>query len=116
MATLALSPRHADAIVGLGELAFESGQYGSALSYATQAQQIAPQNPRVIYLLSWVKLALKDFDTAEQLFQQAAQLMPDSPGVYAGLEAVAKERGDKEAEARWADKRRTLEARSGQMG
>ncbi len=116
MATLALSPRHADAIVGLGELAFESGQYGSALSYATQAQQIAPQNSRVIYLLSWVKLALKDLNTAEQLFQQAALLMPDSPGVYAGLEAVAKERGDKEAEARWADKRRTLEARSGQMG
>ena len=28
-----------------------------------------------------------------------------------GLEAVAKERGDKDAEARWADKRRALEAR-----
>src|SRR5581483_666797 len=31
MATLAISPRKADAVAGLGELAFESGQYGQAL-------------------------------------------------------------------------------------
>lgn len=110
--TLALAPQHSGAIVGLGELAFESGHYGQAFHYASQAQQIAPRNPRVIYLLSWVNLALKNIDTAEQFFQQAAALMPNSPGVYAGLEAVAKERGDKEAEARWADKRRMLEAKS----
>jgi protein O-mannosyl-transferase len=114
--TLALVPRHSGAIVGLGELAFESGHYGQAFQYASQAQQIAPQSPRVIYLLSWVNLALKNIDTAEQFFQQAAVLMPTSPGVYAGLEAVAKERGDKEAAARWADKRRMVEAKSGQMG
>lgn len=110
MATIAIAPRHTGAIVGLGELQFELHHYGQALGYAVQAQQIAPQNPRVVYLLSWVKLALKDVDAAEQLFQQAATLMPNDPGVYAGLEAVAKERGDKDAEARWADKRRALEA------
>lgn len=114
--TIAIAPRHADAIVGLGELAFENKQYGHALGYAVQARQIAPQNPRAIYLLSWVKLAVKDVQAAEELFQQAALLMPNSPGVYAGLEAVAKERGDKEAEAHWAEKRRALEALSGQMG
>jgi protein O-mannosyl-transferase len=108
MATLAISPQHADAIVGLGELQFELRNYGQALGYAVQAQKIAPQNPRMIYLLSWVKLAIKDVEAAEQLFQQAAVLMPNSPGVYAGLEAVAKERGDKSAEARWAEKRRAL--------
>jgi Flp pilus assembly protein TadD len=108
MATLAIAPQHADAIVGLGELQFELRHYGQALGYAVQAQQIAPQNPRVIYLLSWIKLAVKDVEAAEQLFQQAAALMPNSPGVYAGLEAVAKERGDKDAEVRWAEKRRAL--------
>src|SRR5262249_46081363 len=108
-----ISPRHADAIVGLGELQYDLRHYGQALGYAVQAQQIAPQNPRVIYLLSWVKLAVKDVDSAEQLFQQAATLMPNFPGVYAGLEAVAKERGDKDAEARWADKRRALMEREG---
>jgi len=116
MTTLAIAPQHTGAIVGLGELAFENGHYGPALGYASEAQQIAPHNPRVIYLLGWVKLALKDVDVAEQLFQQAATLMPNSSGVYAGLEAVAKERGDKEAEARWADKRRALETDGGQTG
>ncbi len=116
MRTLALSPQHLDSIVGLGELSFESGHYGQALMYAAQAQDRAPKNSRVIYLLSWVKLALKDLDAAEQLFQQAAILMPKAPGVYAGLEAVAKERGDTAAEARWAEKRRMLEAKHGQKG
>ncbi len=113
MATLAISPRQADAVAGLGELAFESSHYGQALSYGVQAQEIDPKNSRAIYLLSWTRLALKNIDEAEQLFQQAAVLIPDSPGVYAGLEAVAKERGDKEAELRWAEKRRTLEAKTG---
>ena len=113
---LAVSPRHADAVAGLGELAFESGHYGQAFSYGIQAQEIDPKNPRAIYLLSWAKLALKDIDGAEQFFQRAVVLMPNSPGVYAGLEAVAKERGDKEAETRWADKRRRLEAKNGKTG
>jgi Flp pilus assembly protein TadD len=114
--TLAILPKHVGAIVGLGELAFETGHYGQALAYVTQAQQLTPHNPRVIYLLAWVKFGLKELDEAEKLFQQAETLMPNYPGVYAGLEAVAKERGDKEAEARWADKRRALEARTGQTG
>ncbi|MGE0824453.1 MAG: tetratricopeptide repeat protein [Candidatus Binatia bacterium] len=113
MVTLAISPQHVGAIVGLGELAFEAGHYGQSLAYAKQAQVIDPQHPRVIYLLSWVKLALKEIDEAEQLFLQAATLMPNSSGVYAGLEAVAKERGDKEAEKQWADKRQALEGRHG---
>lgn len=114
--TLAILPNHVGAIVGLGELAFETGHPGQALVYATQAQQIAPENPRVIYLLGWVKFGLKELDEAEKFFLQAKTRMPNYPGVYAGLEAVAKERGDKESEARWADKRRALEARGGQTG
>ena len=113
---LTISPRHADALVGLGELAFDSGHYDQALTYGSQAQQIAPQNPRAVYLLSVTKLALKDFDGAERLFQQAVRLIPNSPEVYAGLEAVAKERGDKEAELHWAAKRRSLEAKGRNMG
>ena len=108
-ATLAVVPRHVGAIVGFGELAFEAGQYGQALSYAMQAQKIAPRNARVIYLLAWVRLALKEVVVAEALFQQARTLMPNRPGVYAGLLAVAKERGDGEAEARWAEKLRVIE-------
>jgi hypothetical protein len=108
-ATLAVVPRHVGAIVGFGELAFEAGQYGQALSYAIQAQKIAPRNARVIYLLAWVRLALKEIVMAEALFQQARMLMPNMPGVYAGLLAVAKERGDGEAEARWAEKLRVIE-------
>ena len=115
-ATLAISAQHADAIVGLGELSFEGGHYGQAFSYAQQARLIAPQNPRVLYLSGWSSLAIRNLDTAEQFFHQAAELMPNSPGVYAGLEAVAKERGDKEAESRWANKRQTLEAKSGKTG
>jgi tetratricopeptide (TPR) repeat protein len=108
-ATLSVMPKHVGAIIGFGELAFEAGQYGQALSYALQAQLIAPHSARGIYLLAWVRLALKDFDVAEGLFQQALTRMPNSPWVYAGLEAVAKERGDKIAEAQWAEKRRARE-------
>lgn len=108
-ATLAVVPRHVGAIVGFGELAFEAGQYGQALAYAIQARKIAPRNARAIYLLAWVRLALKEVVVAEGLFQQARVLMPNMPGVYAGLLAVAKERGDDEAEARWAEKLRVIE-------
>lgn len=109
-ATLALAPKHVGALVGFGELAFEAGQYGQALYYGLQAQQIAPRNPRAIYLLAWVRLALKEVTVAETLFQQARTLMPNTPGVYAGLLAVAKERGDSKAEARWAEKLRVMGA------
>jgi tetratricopeptide (TPR) repeat protein len=110
-ATLAVLPQHVGAIVGFGELAFEAGQYGHALSYALQAQRIAPRNPRAIYLLAWVRLALKEVAVAEALFQQARTLMPNSLGVYAGLLAVAKERGDSKAEAQWAEKLRVMNSR-----
>ncbi len=109
MATLALAPKHVGALVGFGELAFEAGQYGQALYYGLQAQKIAPRNPRAIYLLAWVRLALKEVTVAETLFQQARTLMPNTPGVYAGLLAVAKERGDSKAEAQWAEKLRVME-------
>jgi Flp pilus assembly protein TadD len=107
--TLSVVPTHVGAIVGFGELAFEAGQYGQALSYAVQAQKIAPRNVRAIYLLAWVRLALKEVAVAEALFQQARTLAPNMPGVYAGLLAVAKERNDGEAEARWAEKLRVIE-------
>ncbi|NOT53065.1 MAG: tetratricopeptide repeat protein [Deltaproteobacteria bacterium] len=110
MATLALAPKHVGALVGFGELAFEAGQYGQALYYGLQAQRVAPRNPRAIYLLAWVRLALKEVTVAETLFQQARTLMPNTPGVYAGLLAVAKERGDSKAEAQWAEKLRVMES------
>lgn len=107
--TLSVVPKHVGAVIGFGELAFEAGHYGQALSYALQAQLIAPHSARSIYLLAWVRLGLKELDVAEGLFQQALTQMPNLPGVYAGLEAVAKERGDSEAQARWAEKRRARE-------
>lgn len=108
-ATLALAPKHVGALVGFGELAFEAGHYGQALDYGLQAQRVAPRNPRAIYLLAWVRLALKEVTVAETLFQQARTLMPNTPGVYAGLKAVAKERGDSKAEAQWAEKLECME-------
>jgi Tfp pilus assembly protein PilF len=69
-----------------------------------------------VYLLGWTTLALKRLDDAETYFQKAAALNPNFPGVYAGLEAVAKERGDVAAQDRWARKRRQLEAKKRQMG
>jgi len=108
-AVLALSPRHVGAIVGFGELAFEVGHYGQALSYALQAQSLAPLNPRVLYLLAWTHFGLKNLDDADRLFQQTLRYMPQLLGAYSGLEAIAKERGDKAAEEHWAKKRRALE-------
>lgn len=115
-AVLAIVPQHIDAILGFGELAFEAGLYGQALSYAVRAQALAPHNPDVIYLLAWTHLALKNLEDADRLFQQALTQRPQSLGVYRGLEALAKERGDKEAEAQWVEKRRKIEQSTGQMG
>ncbi len=106
---LSLAPQHVDAVIGLGELAFESGHPGQALHYAVQAQVIDPLNPRARYLLAWTQLALKNLDEAENLFQQTLAYNPQSLGAYSGLEAVSKERGDGEAQARWAEKRRARE-------
>jgi tetratricopeptide (TPR) repeat protein len=107
-AVLAIVPQHVDAILGFGELAFDAGQYGQALSYASQAQRLAPLNANVFYLLAWTHLALKNLPEAEQFFQQALTQKPQSVGIYRGLEAVAKERGDTAGEAQWAEKRRAL--------
>jgi Tfp pilus assembly protein PilF len=108
-AVLAIVPNHVEAILGFGELAFEAGLYGQALSYAGRAQVLAPQNPDVMYLLAWTYLALKNPQDAERLFQLALTQRPQSIGIYRGLEAVAKERGDETAVAQWAEKRRMLE-------
>lgn len=108
-AVLAIVPQHVDAILGFGELAFEAGLYGQALSYASQAQRIAPLNADVFYLMGWTHLALQNLPEAEQFFQLALTQKPQSVGIYRGLEAVAKERGDTKAEAQWAEQRRALE-------
>ncbi|MBI3304285.1 MAG: tetratricopeptide repeat protein [Deltaproteobacteria bacterium] len=107
-ATLAIVPTHIDALAGLGEIAFQARQYGQALGYATQAEKINPRSFRVQYLLGWVTLALGNSQEAETHFQQAAELKPRYAETYAGLEAAAKARGDVDAAARWADKRRSL--------
>jgi tetratricopeptide (TPR) repeat protein len=106
---LAISPQHVGAILGLGELAFEAGHYGQALSYAVKAQALAPLNPGALYLLAWSHLGLNNLDDAEKLFLHTLAYKPQLLGAYRGLEAVAKERGDSEAQARWAEKRRALE-------
>jgi tetratricopeptide (TPR) repeat protein len=105
---LAISPNHVDALAGLGEIAFQQKRYGHALGYATQAAVIKPRSFRTQYLLGWIHLALKKLDDAETYFRQAMELRPRYAPIYAGLEAVAKERGDAEAAARWAEKQRSL--------
>jgi tetratricopeptide (TPR) repeat protein len=105
---LAISPNHANALAGLGEIAFQQRLYGQALGYANQAAMSDPRNFRAQYLLGWIHLALKKLDEAETYFRQAMKLSPTSALIYAGLEAVAKERGDAEAAARWAEKQRSF--------
>jgi tetratricopeptide (TPR) repeat protein len=108
---LAISPNHVEAFAGLGEIAFQQKLYGQALGYANQAALINPRNFRAQYLLGWIHLALKKLDEAETYSQQAMKLRPTYAPIYAGLEAVAKERGDAEAAARWAEKQRSLSRR-----
>jgi cytochrome c-type biogenesis protein CcmH/NrfG len=73
---------------------------------------LAPRNLRALYLLAWTQFGLKNLGDAEKLFQQILERNRPSPGVYRGLEAVAKERGDKDAETHWSEKRRKLEENS----
>ncbi|MGE0684938.1 MAG: tetratricopeptide repeat protein [Candidatus Binatia bacterium] len=105
---LAILPNHMNALVGLGEIAFEQKQYGQAFGYANQAVLINPHNFRVQYLLGWTYLAFKKLDEAEIYFRQAMKLRPRYLPIYTGLETVAKERGDAEMAARWAEKRHSL--------
>jgi tetratricopeptide (TPR) repeat protein len=105
---LALAPDHVEALAGLGEIAFQQKQYGQALGFALQASAINPRNFRTLHLLGWTHLALQKLDDAETSFQQAMKLRPGYASTYTGLEEVAKKRGDAEAAARWAEKRRSL--------
>lgn len=110
--TIAIRPNEVEALTGLGEIAFRTGLYGQAFGYVTQAEQIAPNHFRVQYLLGWIFLALKKPDEAEPYFEKAAELQPLYAGTYAGLEAVAKARGDSAAATRWAERRRALEPKA----
>ena len=105
---LAITPNHRDTLAGLGEIAFQERQYGQALGYALQATKDGVHTFRTQYLLGWIYLAMKKLDEAENYFQKARRLRPRYADLYTGLETIAKERGDAEAAARWAETRQRL--------
>jgi len=109
---LSLVPKHVNALVGLGEIAFQQRQYGQALGFAQQAVAIAPQKFRVQYLLGWIYLAMKKLDESEAYFQKARKLRRTYADLYTGLEMIAKERGDTKAAAQWAKMRQKFSQRA----
>jgi len=56
----------------------EAGNLNEAAASAERAQRIAPSEPRVLYMLSVIRLQQGDAEVAEQLARRALSYTPDS--------------------------------------
>lgn len=70
------------------------GQPDKAYEIATQARTLLPEEGAVADTLGWIVLKRKDYKRAFALLQEAAQALPDNPGVQYHLGVAAVNAGD----------------------
>ncbi|MBV1796728.1 tetratricopeptide repeat protein [Siccirubricoccus sp. G192] len=94
---LALSPRHAGALLGLGITARLRGDRKAAAEHFEKAVESAPAEP-----WAWLELAREHRDAgcleaAERVYQEALRRFPGEVNALLGMGACARQRGDRAA-------------------
>jgi len=79
---LSRQPRHAEAMHMRGVLVFQQGNYDYATQLLADAQKLDKNNPWVRYHRGDLYRTIGEFDTAEQLFEQALELGAKTGDVY----------------------------------
>lgn len=94
-ATLAISPKYPGAANNLAYLLSEQpGQEENAYRLASSAQELAPDDPRVLDTLGWILYKRGDYQRALMVLKQSAAKLPESPGVQYHLGMAAQKMGD----------------------
>ncbi len=85
---LGLSPDHSGALIELGNLAFEHGEYADAERYYDRAIARAPDCVEAIYNLANVYFRQRKYAAAIRAYQTSLTLDPDFPEAYYNLALV----------------------------
>ncbi len=82
---LSLDPRHLDALIGLGNLAFVTGRRAAARTAYEQAVQSHPQHAAARVNLGNLLYSEAEFASAGEQYQAALRLSPDLAEAHQGL-------------------------------
>ncbi|MEH6473894.1 MAG: XrtA/PEP-CTERM system TPR-repeat protein PrsT, partial [Halopseudomonas sp.] len=93
---VALMPGNALALNNLAWLLLQEGHVDKALLHAQQARQLAPNNPEVLDTLGTVLLEKNNYPAAEQIFADAAALLPKDLEIQLHLAQASAKVGKKE--------------------
>ena len=88
------TPHHNDTLHLLGVLAYQQGQFSSALEYITRAIQRPHPKPLYYYNLGLVHQKSMNMDEAVAAYQQAITLKPDYEEALTNLGNLWREKGD----------------------
>lgn len=87
-----------DALVAAANASFRLNQPGKARDLLTQAIQISGANIQAMVMLAEVELRLKNYEAAEQLYDNAIGLLPDNAALKARRAAISQELGRGESD------------------
>jgi tetratricopeptide (TPR) repeat protein len=107
---LELDPKHAEALIGLAEVAAEAGTLDAAIALYDQAADLAPEAFASQFAAAKLQIAAGRTDNAEERLKR---LLVDQPRDTRGLIALARifaERGDFEASLDYAQRASWLKA------
>jgi hypothetical protein len=94
-AALAKNPKDKDAIIGLGNLEFDSGQWLHAIDYYTRALSIDPKNADVRVDRAVAYHSMGQNDQAKKELLEVTRERPDHKNAWLNLGVVARESGDR---------------------
>ena len=87
---VAISSRNAEAHAGMGEVAFELGDYGKAEKALRKAVRYNPRKASYQVLLGHVVFKLGKYKTAVDYYKKALKLSPGNAAAKRGLAAANK--------------------------
>jgi len=94
-AALAKNPRDLDAVIGLANLEFDSGQWVRAIDYYTRALAIDPKNADVRVDRAIAYHATGQNDLAKKELLSVTRQRPDHKNAWLNLGVVSRETGDR---------------------
>jgi predicted O-linked N-acetylglucosamine transferase (SPINDLY family) len=91
---LQVDPEQADALHGLGVLAYQAGRYDAALAHLGRAVAVRPESGAFHCNFGLASLAVGRIDQAVAALRRAVELLPDAAEPYFNLGNALKEQGN----------------------
>jgi tetratricopeptide (TPR) repeat protein len=113
---LAISPRHAPALVELAQLDLAAAEFGQALTEARSAASIEPTSAEAHHMLGRILLATDQLQEGTQELEQAKRLAPDSAIIRSHLAMAYRRLGKTEEAKKEAAAFLVLKDREGSFG